>query len=144
MLPSKATEASSLNDRIRDPFYDYCHFRPAIWEPDHAALEVELFPECKNDFNAMHGGFMLTLADHTTGTAAHTDGRSYVTSGINMHFLSNSTDGIVTCDAHVVKRGRSIAVVEFKITDDTGRLLATGSSSFFCVSEKEDDRSFRK
>lgn len=144
MLPSKAKDPADINERIRDPFYDYCHLRPAIYEPDHVALEVELFPQCKNDFNAMHGGFMLTLADHTNGAAAHTDNRSYVTQSINMNFISNATDGVVTCDAVVVKRGRSVVITEYKIYDENKRLLANGTASFFCVSSREDDRSFSK
>ena len=46
---------------------------------DRAVFRLTIRPESKNPYGMVHGGAIYTLADNATGTAAHTDGRYYVT-----------------------------------------------------------------
>ena len=73
------------------------------------------------------------MADNATGTAAHTDGRYYVTQTSSLHFLRNQASGVVRATAWVRHRGKSTVLTAVDITGEGGKLLATGEFTFFCV-----------
>ena len=102
-------------------------------ERDRAVFKLTIRPESKNPYGMIHGGAIYTLADNATGTAAHTDGRSYVTQSSAMHFLRNQTDGIVRADARVRHRGRTTCLVDVDILGEGEKLLATGEFTYFCI-----------
>ena len=92
----------------------------------------------------VHGGAIYTLADNATGTAAHTDGRYYVTQTSALHFLRNQSEGTVRATATVRHRGRSTVLTAVDITGDDGKLIATGEFTFFCVDKDIMDAKVEK
>ena len=84
----------------------------------------------------IHGGALYTMADDAAGTAAHGDGRHYVTQHGDLHFLDNRAHGTIRAAGQVRHRGRSTVLVDVEITDESGALLATGTFSYFCVDRK--------
>jgi uncharacterized protein (TIGR00369 family) len=50
---------------------------------------------------------------------------------VKVSYLASVREGTLTAETQVVKEGRTIAFVESKVTDDKGRLVATGSASMF-------------
>lgn len=121
-------------ERLRNNgFMRYNHIEMESVEPDHAVYRLEIRPESKNIYGMVHGGAIYTLADNATGSAAHTDGRNYVTQNGSLHFLRNQGEGIIRADARVRHRGRSTVLVLVDVVGDNGALLATGEFSFFCL-----------
>ena len=119
----------------KNGFMHYNHIEMERVEPDYAVFRLEIRPESKNVFGMVHGGAIYTLADNATGSAAHTDGRNYVTQTGTLHFLKNQPEGIIRAAARVRHRGRSTALVQVDVTGDDGLLLATGEFSFFCIGQ---------
>lgn len=117
----------------KNAFAEYNHLELESVEPDHAVFRLLIRPESKNPYGIVHGSAIYTMADNATGYAAHTDGRIYVTQDSAMHFLRNQTEGIVRADAHVLHRGKSTCLVHVDIFGEDGRLLATGTFTYFCV-----------
>ena len=113
-------------------------------ERDRAVFKLTIRPESKNPYGMIHGGAIYTLADNATGTAAHTDGRYYVTQTSALHFLRNQSEGTVRATATVRHRGRSTVLTAVDITGDDGKLIATGEFTFFCVDKDIMDAKVKK
>ena len=113
-------------------------------ERDRAVFRLTIRPESKNPYGMVHGGAIYTLADNATGTAAHTDGRYYVTQTSALRFLRNQSEGTVRATATVRHRGRSTVLTAVDITGDDGRLIATGEFTFFCVDKDIMDAKVEK
>ena len=117
----------------KNPFIIYNHISFESVEKDRAVFRLDIRPESRNPYGLVHGGAIYTMADNATGTAAHTDGRSYVTQTSSLHFLRNQARGTVRATAWVRHRGRSTVLTAVDITGEDGKLLATGEFTFFCV-----------
>jgi len=80
----------------------------------------------------LHGGILCDLADAAMGvTFASTlaTGESFTTLELKINFLRPVWDALLTADAHVVSRGRTVGLVECKITDEKNRLIAKATST---------------
>ena len=115
-------------------FTDYNFIKLEAAEPDRAVYRLDIRPESRNPYGMVHGGALYTMADDAAGTAAHGDGRHYVTQHGDLHFLDNRAHGTIRAAGQVRHRGRS--TVDVEITDESGALLATGTFSYFCVDRK--------
>ena len=133
-----------LKKPIYSGFAKYNQIELVEMAPDRAVFRVEIREENKNPFGMLHGGAIYTLADQATGTAAHTDGRTYVTQTSAMHFLRNQAEGIVTATARIRHRGNTTSLVMVDITSDKGKLIATGEFHFFCIDKTLIDQKVQK
>ena len=113
-------------------------------EPDRAVFSLTVRPESCNPFGMVHGGAIYTLADNATGTAAHTDGRYYVTQTSALHFLRNQSEGVIRAVATVRHRGKSTVLTSVDILGEGEKLLATGEFTFFCVDKDLMDSKVHK
>lgn len=136
---------TKTQDRIQaNAFMLHNHIEMESVEPDRAVFRLVIRPESKNPYGMVHGGAIYTLADNATGSAAHTDGRFYVTQTSALHFLRNQSEGTVRAAAHVRHRGKSTCLVAVDITGEDGKLIATGEFTFFCVDKGLMDEKIRK
>ncbi|MDO4316467.1 MAG: PaaI family thioesterase [Oscillospiraceae bacterium] len=117
----------------RNAFMLHNHIELESVEPDRAVFRLTIRPESKNPYGMVHGGAIYTLADNAAGSAAHTDGRFYVTQTSALHFLRNQSSGTVRAAAWVRHRGKSTVLTAVDITGEDGKLLATGEFTFFRV-----------
>ena len=121
-------------ERIRkNTFMLHNHIELESVERDRAVFKLDIRPESCNPYGMVHGGAIYTLADNATGTAAHSDGRYYVTQTSALQFLRNQSRGTVRATAWVRHRGKSTVLTSVDITSEDGKLLATGEFTFFCV-----------
>ena len=87
-----------------------------------------------NPIGSVHGGVFATLLDSACGCAVHTmlpEGVGYTSLDLNVKFLAplRVDTGTVSCVGTVTHLGGRTALAEARITDGTGRLLATATSS---------------
>ena len=129
-------EQRTLARLEKNGFMNYNHIEMETVEQDYAVFSLQVRPENRNVYGMVHGGAIYTLADNATGSAAHTDGRNYVTQSGTLHFLRNQREGIIRAQARVRHRGRSTVLVAVDVVGDDGTLLASGEFSFFCVDRK--------
>ena len=126
-------EEMTLERVQQNGFMTYNHIEMERVEPDRAVFRLEIRPESRNVYGMVHGGAIYTLADNATGSAAHTDGRHYVTQTGSLHVLKNQEEGIIRAVAQVRHRGRSTVLVDVDVVGADDRLLAAGEFSFFCI-----------
>ena len=118
--------------RINNRFGNLVGIVPVEVREGYARCEMVIREEHMNPLNTVHGGCLYTLADTTGGTASATYGTITPTLSGELHFL-NAAVGVetLTAEAGILKCGKSIRVMEIRITDETGRLIATGLFSYF-------------
>lgn len=120
----------------KNAFTEHNFYELEAVEPDRAVYRLNIRPESLNPYGMVHGGALYTMADDAAGTAAHTDGRSYVTQSGTLHFLDNRAHGIIRATGIIRHRGGSTALAMVEITSEDGALLAAGEFSYFCVDRK--------
>ena len=109
-----------------NPFMHHNHIEIVKVTEESCRVKVTLVHELKNLYGAVHGGLMYSMADVVCGIAARVDGNDYVTQSTHMNYLRNTKGDEIYCDTQIVKRGRTMVIIRFQITDDAGRLLADG------------------
>ena len=87
-----------------------------------------------NPIGVVHGGVAATLLDSAMGCAINASlpaGTAYTTLEIKVNYLRplTMTTGPVRAEGKVVHLGRRMAVAEGRITDASGKLYATASTT---------------
>lgn len=88
----------------------------------------------------VHGGAAFSLADSTMAHAlisVLTSDRYCSTIDMNISFLGAVTEGVMTCEASVVKCGRRVAFLESKVFNGQ-RPVATATATFM-ISQSEEE-----
>lgn len=137
-------EEKTMQRNAPNAFMHHNFIKLVSVERDRAVFGLTIRPESKNPYGLIHGGAIYTMADNATGTAAFTDGRYYVTQTSALHFLRNVSEGEVFATATVRHRGKATCLTSVDITSESGKLLATGEFTFFCVDKAIMDQKVRK
>ena len=119
-----------------DSFASNIGIKVETFEKDHAVFTMEITKFCLNYYHIVHGGVYFTLADSAAGAAARSDGRKYVTLDSGFHFLRPASGSRLRTEGVLVRRGRTTCLVRADVTDETGKLLATGDFTYYCVEGK--------
>jgi uncharacterized protein (TIGR00369 family) len=95
-------------------------------------------PHLLNPLGSVHGGFALTLIDSACGCALHTEldagvGYTTVETKVNFTRAIDPEGGPVRCEGRVLSRGRTIATADAHLRDESGRLLAHGTSTLILL-----------
>lgn len=102
-------------------------------EPGRAEGVLEVGPNSINPHGKVHGGALATLADTVGGCCACAGGRSCVTASSSMEFLRPADGKRITCVATPKKEGRTLSVIQVELSNDQGKLVATGTFTFFMM-----------
>ncbi len=126
-------ENRAVIDSNAFPVYNHIHITDI--QPDSATAVLDIVPETLNSYGAAHGGAYFTLADTCAAFAARSDGRSYVTTSANSQFIRGVQAGRLTAKGTVLSRGRTMCVIEVRVTDERERLAYYGTFQYFCVEQ---------
>jgi uncharacterized protein (TIGR00369 family) len=91
-------------------------------------------PHAYNPIGTVHGGWAATLLDSACGCAVHTKlaaGQGYTTLELKIAYHKAVTTGTgpVRAEGRVLSFGRRVAFAEARLTDHTGRLYASATST---------------
>src|ERR1700722_14403223 len=89
-------------------------------------------PEFRNPAGMIQGGILAAMLDDTMGPAVfiRTKGRLYTaTISMNISFLAPARVGPIVGEATVLQLGKTVAFIEGRLTDETGRPLATATAN---------------
>jgi uncharacterized protein (TIGR00369 family) len=108
----------------------------AIVEADNGRVVFTCRPDesAYNPIGAIHGGLICTLLDSVTGCAVHSTlpaGKGYTTIEIKVNYLKavRLTSGVLTATGTVVKPGSRVGFSEGVVTDESGAIVATATST---------------
>jgi uncharacterized protein (TIGR00369 family) len=119
------------------PVADFLGIRFIRQSGGQAAAEFRAGAQHANPMGTLHGGILCDLADAAMGVAFASTLReqeSFTTLELKVNFLRPVWQGLLTAEAEVVSRGRTVGLVECKITDEKQRLIARASSTCMVLS----------
>ncbi len=105
--------------------------------PGRAVGRLLVGPDSINPYGNVHGGALTTLADTVGGCCACSLGGNCVTAGCTMEYLRPARGRTIFCEATPKKLGRSLSVVQVTLTDEKNVVVATGTFTFFMLSEEQ-------
>jgi uncharacterized protein (TIGR00369 family) len=87
-----------------------------------------------NPIGSVHGGYAATLLDSACGCAAHSrlsasQGYTTLELKVSFHRAITSEVGVVRAEATLISFGRRVAFAEARLTDASGRVYATATST---------------
>ena len=87
-----------------------------------------------NPIGSVHGGLVCTLLDSVTGCAVHStlpQGKGYTSVEIKVSYLKavRLSSGLLTATGTVVKAGARVGFAEGVVTDASGAVVATATST---------------
>ena len=100
-----------------------------------AVMEIPLAPAALGATGQLHGGVIALLCDVACAVAASTastyDAERFalVTADLHVRYLAAASGERVRIEASVIKAGRALVVVDGRVTDSAGRLVAVGDLS---------------
>lgn len=100
-------------------------------EPGYARGSLRVGENSVNPHGKVHGGALATLADTVGGCCACSKGGSCVTANSSMEFLRPAQGPVIVCRARPKKMGRTLSVIQVELSDESGRLVAAGTFTFF-------------
>ena len=120
------------------PIADTLQFQLAELEKGRAVFRATPGPHAYNPIGVVHGGYAATLLDSACGVAVHSKlapGQAYTTLELKVSYLRGMTvdTGVVRAEGVVVSMGRRVAFAEAKLTDASGKLLATATSTLLVM-----------
>src|SRR6267142_2869333 len=100
-------------------------FTLAALAPGRATIELPADERLANPMGTLHGGVLCDIADAAMGIAyASTleEGESFTTLELKINFLRPVWKARLRAEGHLVKRGKTVGLVECDIVDETGSL----------------------
>lgn len=107
-------------------------FHLTVIDTGEAVVELETDERHFNPMGTVHGGILCDIADAAMGVAFATlmgAGETYTTVELKINYLKPVFRSKLTARGRVVRKGRTIGLVECDITDERGSLVARASST---------------
>ncbi len=101
-------------------------------EPGQAVIEFEATARHANPMGTLHGGILCDIADAAMGIAyASTleEGETFTTLELKINFLKPVWTGKLRAVGSVVKRGRTVGLVQCDVLDENEQLVARATST---------------
>jgi uncharacterized protein (TIGR00369 family) len=116
-------------------------FLPA--EDGSVVVEMPVREEAFNQTGNLHGGAIATLIDVACGsTAARSSSfepgkNTLVTADLHVRYLGRPKGDVVQAEARVMRAGRQLVVVECRVVDPLGNVIAFADFSAMVVALRE-------
>ena len=107
-------------------------FEIASLEEGQAVIELHATDRHSNPMGTLHGGVLCDIADAAMGIAYASnlaEGESFTTLELKINFLKPIWTATLTAEGKVIKQGRTTGLVECRITDEKGSLVAQATST---------------
>lgn len=99
--------------------------------PGYARVVKTVTEEDLNPVQVPHGGVYFSMADTACGSAVVAYGTTAVTINCSFSFLKSAKPGDkLTAEAREIQCGKSICVLEARVSGEAGELFACGTFTF--------------
>jgi uncharacterized protein (TIGR00369 family) len=100
--------------------------------PGRATMEMDVDERLANPMGTLHGGVLCDLSDAAMGIAWASElerGETFTTLELKINFMKPVWRTHLRAEGKVVKRGRTVGLVECDVFDEKGSLVARASST---------------
>lgn len=105
--------------------------------------EVDLENKHMNPFGALHGGVYSSLIDTAAYWSAYCEieeNAGFTSIDLNVNNLAMITAGKIIAQGRSIKIGKTLCLTEATVRDETGRILAHGTSKLMILQGKQSIR----
>lgn len=128
------------HDRWKESFGGKLGMTYTMVEPGRARAVLEVRDEHLNPTGVCHGGVLFTFADDSMGAVAFKlcpEGHHPSSNQLNIHLARSVRAGDrITVETNVLSHGRRTALLESRLTDDQGRLVALVTASYLFIEDR--------
>lgn len=106
----------------------------------YSRVEVDLREKHTNPFGSIHGGVYSSIIDTSAYWSAYCEleeSAGLTTIDIDVNILSMISSGFVIVEGRSIKVGRSVCLTEASAKDESGKLLAYGTSKLMVLQGKQ-------
>jgi len=141
-MPTKLAELQQIRDGTRPPppIAALIGFTLSAVAPGEAVIELTAGPRHANPMGTLHGGVLCDIADAAMGIAyASTlaEGETFATLELKINFLKPVWTAKLRAIGRLVKRGKTVGLLECDITDEQQSLVARASSTCMTLRGEE-------
>jgi uncharacterized protein (TIGR00369 family) len=128
------------------PFFKLLGIELVSVEPHRARLRATWRPDLCQPAGILHGGVIATMVDTAIAQSilltpaflrAQQDGGRLVSVDLRIKYLRPVAEGIIECEAHTPRVGRTISHATAVVTDAAGKEVATGDSIYMIVNREQ-------
>jgi uncharacterized protein (TIGR00369 family) len=112
-------------------------FRLVSAHDGEAVFEMDVDERYWNPMGTLHGGVLCDIADAAMGFAYVTrieEGETFTTIELKINYLRPVWRARLRASARIVKKGRTVGLVECDVTDEQQRLVARASCTCMTLS----------
>ena len=123
----------------RSPFSKSLGVKIEQFNNGYCLCTLEIKDHLLNTHKAAHGGVIYSLADIGMGAALYStldEDERCSTIEIKINYLSPAYTNSILCEAKVIQKGRSIAVLEAEVKSD-GKMIAKAMGTFSIFKNKK-------
>lgn len=128
--------------RVEIPFVDTLNLPPVKnWEPGRVTMEWRVDEKVFHPRGAVFGGYIAALADRILGTVTMTvleDHEAFTTADLNVSFFRPVSSGILTIEAKIIHRGKSLVQTEVDFIREDGKLSNRASATQAIIPYREN------
>jgi uncharacterized protein (TIGR00369 family) len=141
-MPTKLAELQQVRDGTRPPppIAALIGFTLSAVAPGEAVIELVAGRQHANPMGTLHGGVLCDIADAAMGIAyASTlaEGETFATLELKINFLKPVWTGKLRAVARIVKRGKTVCLLECDITEEHQSLVVRASSTCMTLRGEE-------
>jgi uncharacterized protein (TIGR00369 family) len=114
------------------PVADLIGMRMVAAEVGRVTFELDAGPQHSSPPGTLHGGILCDLADAAMGCANLSrlaEGEAFTTVELKINFLKPVWSGRLTATAELIKAGATLALLDCRVTDESGSLVAYATST---------------
>lgn len=101
------------------------------YEADRCRVTLPVKEHMLNPVGALHGGVLATALDVSMGHLIHhVTGRGGATVDMNIQYMRPVTEGRIVFEAAFLKRGKTLAFMESRATNEAGKLVAVANATW--------------
>jgi uncharacterized protein (TIGR00369 family) len=121
----------------RSPYFELLSMKIVDVRLGFSRLEINLAPKHLQPFGFVHGGVFASIIDAATFWAIFyeiEDQNTGATSvDLKLNYLAPTVSGKLIADGRRIKLGKTLGYAEATVTDETGKLLAHGTSTLMIL-----------
>lgn len=139
MKPLDHFRAMIAGDAEPPPVAKLIGFAMTEVEPGRAVFEMDVGPQHASPLGSVHGGVICDLVDGAMGVSHASlleDGETFTTLELKINFMKPVWSGHLRAEGKVIKQGRTVGLVEGRVTDESGSLVAYATST--CMTLRGD------
>jgi len=122
------------------PYYQLLSMKLCGVDCGSSRVEVELKREHLNPFGIVHGGAFSSMLDTAAYWSVYCEldeGVGLTTIDLSVNFLAMASEGLLIVEGRSIKVGRSICLAEAYLRNESGKLLAQGTSKLMVLEGKQ-------